>query len=330
MNTRHVFPLFLFLFLVPAVGWAAKPTVLIIESYHQGYAWDRDYVQGIHEILAKQCQLSRFEMDTKRLPKARHPAQADLAWAQYQALQPTLVILGDDNAIQYLGPRFAQTDTPVVYLGLNRNPNAYQIHHARNITGVLERPLFKRSVTLIRHVLRPAPKKILILFDSGTTSQAAKTETFGGRARITVSGSLVEVKLIGDWATWRKTVTEAKQNGYDAMIIGLYHTLVDASGHHVAADEVMAWTSRHATVPPFGFWDFAVGRDKTIGGLVLDGRSEGRRAGELAKQILAGKPPAEISQRVTGYGSLTFSHAQLAKHRIDLPSKLAAITRFVE
>lgn len=38
-------------------------------------------------------------MDTKRLPLKQQPQRADEAWALYQKLDPALVILGDDAAM---------------------------------------------------------------------------------------------------------------------------------------------------------------------------------------------------------------------------------------
>ena len=104
---------------------AAPKTILAIESYHSDNAWDASYLEGLQETFGKDYTLVSFEMDTKRQPKSLYQKQADLAWLKYQELKPDLVILGDDNAMKFLGPKFIMTETPVVFLGINQNPRDY-------------------------------------------------------------------------------------------------------------------------------------------------------------------------------------------------------------
>ncbi len=70
----------------------------------------------------------------------------------------------------------------------------------------------------------------------------------------------------------------AKKEGYGAIILGLYHTLVDDRGRHVDDEQVARWTSKHSPVPVFGFWDFSVGKGLAMGGLTLDSEPQGREA----------------------------------------------------
>ena len=112
-------------------------------------------------------------MDTKRQSKSAYSKKADQAWAKIQQTQPQLVVLGDDNALKFLGPKLLDGNIPVVYLGINNNPNDY-VPAGHNLTGVLERPLFDFNFDLIGKLVRPQPKKILVLFDHGTTSRSSR------------------------------------------------------------------------------------------------------------------------------------------------------------
>ena len=80
--------------------WATK--VLLIESYHSEYPWDASYVEGLTETFSPEVELITYQMDTKRLPVEQHQSQAEKAFAFYQQHQPEIVILGDDNAMNYL------------------------------------------------------------------------------------------------------------------------------------------------------------------------------------------------------------------------------------
>lgn len=307
---------------------AGERTILVIESYHAEYAWDQSYLDGLTAGLGDGYKIINFQMDTKRQPKSLYQQQADLAWQKYLETKPDLVVLGDDNALKFLGPKFIETPTPVVYLGVNNNPETY-IPSGRNITGVLERPLFDFNISMINKLVVPKPKKILVLFDHGTTSNASVVEAFQGKPRVIMHDTEVTLQMIGNLDIWKQTVSEAKGRGFNAIVVGLYHTLFDKSGN-VAADDVMKWTSENTPLPLFGFWDFSVGGDKTIGGFVLSGKEQGKAAAEMAKKILNGSAPQTIPPVVGKEGAFVFNRKQLDRFGIILPAEIAKATSWVE
>lgn len=285
--------------------------ILVVESYHQEYSWDASYKKALIESLGDKYSLEFFQMDTKRLPASVHQTQADKAWQLYKSKRPRLVILGDDNALKYLGPRLAAEAVPVVYLGINNNPRSYFETAPHNFTGVLERPLFKRSIASLAKIIKPRPKKVLVLFDAGTTAKAAVNEAFDGDIGINVFGVDAKLRLIKSWVEWKVQVSKARQHGYDAIIMGLYHTITDLDGNNVPADQVMSWTVENSKIPLFAFWDFSVGKGKTAGGLVLSGEEQGRLAGSIAGQILTGAEPSKIYTKTAEQGRYLFSKSML-------------------
>ncbi len=307
----------------------AEKTIYVIESYHAEYPWDASYKKGLEETLGGKYKLIYFEMDTKRLPKDQHQKMADLAWKKYSEIKPALVVVGDDTGLKLLGPRFAETNTPVVYLGINNNPRNYFTTLPANITGVLERPLLKRSIVNIKKLI-PNLKKVLVLFDSDITAQITKKEVFEDKDNLDINGIAVEIKLIGDYQTWQNTVLSSKGK-YDACVVGLYQSIKDAEGTPVNAEDVITWTSKNTPIPPFAFWDFAVGADKTIGGLVLFGKEMGVLTSDLVIQILEkGKSPMELNPVVNDQGILVFSKSQVAKWTIKLPENMTSTATFVD
>lgn len=314
---------------VASSSFAAQKTILVIESYHAENSWDASYLEGLRENLSSDIKLVNFEMNTKRLPKDQHQKQADQAWRKYEEINPDLVILGDDNALKFLGPKFLETKTPVVYLGINRDPRDY-IELGKNITGVLERPIFTLAIGSISEIIQPKPDKILVLFDDGTTSQASVAEAFQGKTSLEIAKTKVDLELIGNFETWKKVVSSAKEMGYDAIVVGLYHTLVGRDGKNISADDVMAWTSANSSVPPFGFWDFSVGKGKTIGGFVLYGKEQGKTAAGMATRILKGTEPKAIRPVIGDKGKFLFSKSELAKHQLILPSRIASAAHLIK
>jgi len=300
---------------------AEENKVLIIESYHATFPWDASYLEGITEILSKGHTLNTFEMDTKRLPADQFQKQADAAWAVYQKDQPNLVIIGDDNALKFLGPQFAKTQTPVVYLGINNNPRAYGVANLPNFTGVLERPLIKRSMQQISSII--PMKNVLVVFDDSTTAQVVKSEIFRSKEKLALGSIQIDLKLIGQFDAIKTLIEQEKNNKtYDAVFIGLYHTVKNSDQSRVPANDVLEWVAQHSPVPLFAFWDFSVGNNKAAGGYVLFGKEQGLMAGELALKML-GKSKDEVIPPALGKkGRYLFSKGQLSKWNIKLPENI--------
>ncbi|HAT29471.1 MAG TPA: sugar ABC transporter [Janthinobacterium sp.] len=312
--------------LLPSPSHAAHgkldDVILVVESYNAEMPWDISYKEALQEGLGARYRLEYVQMDTKRLPKAQHAAMADKAWARYLALRPVLVVLGDDAALSLLGPRLGATTTPVVYLGINNNPRAYfDGALVKNITGVLERPVLKRNIALVKKLL-PHTRSALVLFDTDITSQVVLRETFGGQRVQIIDGIRVEFRLIDNWEEWQSAVLGARAE-HDVLFVGLYQALHDRAGKSVnLSDEVVRWTSEHTPIPPFCFWDWAVGANKAIGGLVLHGKEQGRAATEIALKILSGTSPSTIYPVTADRGRFLYSRKQLQRYHITLPPDL--------
>jgi ABC-type uncharacterized transport system substrate-binding protein len=309
---------------------AQSPTILLIESYSADFEWDAGYRAALQAKLEPACQLVSFELDTKRVPTERQAAMADQAWATYLKLKPALVILGDDAALSMLAARLAVTSTPVVYLGINNNPRAYfDPAKVRNITGVLERPLVKRNVALLRKIL-PAARRVLFLFDTGMTSTVIYHEIFQRTPRQQIEGLEVDVKLVEGWRAWQDEIMAAQRNGYNAIYLGSYQAVRDDGTAPPSSNNMLRWSSAHAQVPLFSLWDFVVGADKAVGGLVLEGREQGMAAADIALRILGGAAPGSIYPVTAQRGRFVFSRTQLARHHITLPADIAAQSRLLD
>ncbi len=74
--------------------------ILVIESYHAQYPWDIEYKKALVDTLGTEHSFSYFEMDTKRLAKSLHQQRAELAWQEYIAIKPYIVVLCEDNGFR--------------------------------------------------------------------------------------------------------------------------------------------------------------------------------------------------------------------------------------
>lgn len=309
-------------------AYAAK--IVVIESYHQGYLWDKQYYRAILDNLTPQHEVSYFEMDTKRIPKSQHAERADRAWQFIEQQKPQLVILADDNAVNFLHQRLDISQIPVVYLGINMNPREYHLNEHKLFTGVLERPLFKRSLILIQRLLPQSKhRKILVMFDQGNTSKLA-ADYISKQQSSMLSDIEVNIVQLNRLEEWQQQVLSSKEQGYNAIVVALYQTIRDADNQSVDAEQLLKWIAENTPVPNFGFWGFSVSADGNIGGYVLDGYHHGTIAAKMAAKILAGEKPENIFPATDDLGRFMFSRRGIEKWQINLPKEIEKQTLWVD
>ena len=116
----------------------AKKRIFVISSYHKEYLWSQSTQRGLtasllkHRYLDTQEQAERFTredfvestkavlkkewMDTKRRDGRAHIAKAtQRIMKSLREFKPDLVMLGDDNATNYIGNQLLDTATPAVF-----------------------------------------------------------------------------------------------------------------------------------------------------------------------------------------------------------------------
>ena len=307
---------------------ATAATIMVVDSYADDFAWVRNYQRGLREVL-RQHQLVSIALDTKKNPPSAFAAVADRAFERIRSERPALVILADDNATRLLGKRVADLGLPLVYLGVNGNPRTYDLPLSRQVTGVLERPLFRRAILSLRDFMMPAPKRVLVLFDDSETSNRILSDELSPQRLLHLPGMAVDVIQCHSFNCWQQAVSEAPGRGYQALMVGLYQTLRREDDQPVLDDDVARWTYSNSALPAFALWDFSVGSDKLIGGLVMSGREQGREAGKRALMLLSGFDVASLPS-TPAQGQLLFSRAALARWQVQLPARISLHASFVD
>ncbi|MDP2562052.1 ABC transporter substrate-binding protein [Psychrobium sp. 1_MG-2023] len=306
--------LLLVLFVISFNTYAAK--VLLIHSYHLEYPWVQEYRNGFLAAI-DDVSLVEYEMDTKRKPAHQFPQIANDAWAFIQENNPSIVVLADDNALKLLGPRLIEQKIPIAFLGINSNPRAY-IPLTGQVTGVLERPLMKRSVTMLKKLI-PDLKDVKVMMDNTVTSHAILETSFENRLMQKISGINIQTVLVSTYKQWQVEVRNSAQQGYQAIIIANYAGL-KTHERTIPLNEASEWTSKFSHIPVFAFWSYSIGQDKAIGGLIISGLEQGKSAAKKVNLYLRTGEMARITtpQR----GTLKFSQHELTRWGLKPPKEI--------
>lgn len=262
--------------------------IMVVYSYHPGYEWQAEEDSGLMDVFGKyRFIVERFDLDTKR--------NTDPVWAEqitHEALmkieefQPDVILVCDDNACKMIATRFIGSETPVVFCGMNADPQEYGLP-AANITGVVEREFWKESIAFIKELV-PDIQKVVIMLDSSITAR----KSAGRISKLDLADS-IDVFLTNDYNRWKGKVLGIQDSSY---AIGMFvHATLTDSAHigSVDQDEVLAWTLANSRLPEFGIMDFTV-RNGALCGYCESGYGQGKLAAEMAVRILEGESPGEI------------------------------------
>jgi ABC-type uncharacterized transport system substrate-binding protein len=312
--------------------------VFILHSYHKEMAWLKDVNKGILSGFQEErfrpgrnIQLEYFYMDTKRKSDPDYMVNiGKKAIARIAEWKPHVVIASDDNAQEFVLKKLKDSPYPCVFLGVNADPMVYgyidsQEQPGHNVTGSIERERFGATLGMLRRVTGKPITKLAVICDDGATGRPILDRIKAAAPKLGVQ--IVASDHIGDFNRWKAFVKDV-QTKADALLVVLYHTVKDANGKSVPADDVLNWTVQNNRLPDAGFWDWAV-----EGGLLcseaISGYQQGYYAATVASYILLGQSPAEFPIQRPRFGSPTINVARAKMLGIEVsPDLLRSSTVF--
>lgn len=295
--------------------------ILHIMSYHATWQWNMEQLAGFKAAFdGVDVQYRIVELDTKRNDNPEAIAvPVQQAKGLVASWQPDLIYTNDDNAQSYFSKDFINSEIPIVFSGVNRDPSEYDFIGAANITGILEQEHFVATVKLLQQ-LKPGIRKIAVLVDSDPTWK-------GVMARMRFNQRELPEIEISDWVLarsyreYQQNVLKLQQQVDALAILGVFN-LKDEQGNNVDYETVLRWTTEHSQLPDFSFWQSRIERG-TLCAVKVSGFEQGLQAGQLARRILLdNQPPSSLAIRTSIQGRPAISLARARKLGLKVDAEL--------
>ncbi|MCX4029391.1 hypothetical protein H0A36_03030 [Endozoicomonas sp. SM1973] len=302
---------------------AGPKDLLIIHSYSRAESnkWVSEQSQGIRSGFANSDYIfHELEMGTKKLPVDQFEAKATEILEQTKTIDPSLIFITDDNALKLMVPKLGKK-IPIVFMGVNANIRLDYpwLLEYPNVTGILERPLIKRTIFLMKESLNLKPKKVLLLLGINQTGKAFLKIELNNQKKFKLVSFEVDVKTSGEVEQWKKWIKSSKSDGYDFILATTFLGLTTVEGVKENTEELVKWMSANSSVPVFTVHTDVIGHDKLVGGMVLYGVLFGEAAAKIAHEILDDKKkPKGIPYKTLTQGQLIFSKQQLKKWNLSV------------
>ena len=305
---------------------ASSANILVLLSYHASHSWTVDILDGIKEQFAISGKTIDFHiefMDTKRNhPEIMFPQLEQLYRTKYKNNHFDLIILADNNALNFLLPRRTALfpKVPIVFCGIN-NFTPDLIKDFDNITGIEESSDFSGTIELALK-LQPKTKHIAVVCDHTETGIAHIKET-----QKIYPNFEKDIKFIELFNQSEDELKDSLRKLPPNSIVFLLSFYRDRNDKHFPIQEQAEFITTAASIPVYTAWDISLGFG-VLGGVMTNGRSQGENAAQLAIRILDGESPEQIPVVSKSPNVPTLDYA-VAKH-FNIPiTELPAKTIFI-
>lgn len=309
-----------FIFMLCSLTLFAGKTVLVLQSYHEGYGWVDDINQGIKDTIPSDvAELKFFFMDTKRKSSDEwKKSVSEEAKKLIDTMKPDVVIAGDDNAQAFVVKDYVnKADSPqFVFCGVNAEPDKYGFP-ADNVTGVLERPHFGQAFGLMNQI-NPEIKKVAILTEDTATGNSIMEWSVSHKG----DADVVASDAVGELSVWKEKV-KSYQDTADVICIQVNQTIKE-DGDPVSGTDLMKWTMANTKIPIFGIYAFVV-EDGAVCAIAEAGHEHGRLASEMTLQILNGKKAGDIPIVIPDKGDILFNVKAAEQFNLNISYDLLSI-----
>ncbi|QDF27887.1 sensor histidine kinase [Halarcobacter anaerophilus] len=278
----------LFLFILLFTINLSASSILILNSYHKGYEWSDNIINGMENFFYKKRDLdiNILYMDSKRVTsKEYYESLEKLYKVQLKNRKYDLIIAVDRFAYDFILKNYYEffTTEPILAVGIENfsYEKAEKYGVANRVSALLEKRDLQGNVDIIRTIF-PSIKKLYIINDKSLN--ALHTEPLIYNLIDNFNGSFDLIYLKEDNLENLKKKFSEKEESSAALFIRFYKN----KNGELNKNQEIADFIKNAKIPIFVTDSIFIKRGAT-GGKVIDLNRFGQTSGQMALDILSKK-----------------------------------------
>ncbi len=313
--------LFSFLF-VSFVFANSSKDILLLHSYHKGYAWSDNISKTLEQEFSKysNIELNTVYMDTKRVSNPTYYNKlASLYEEQFKNRHFDLIIASDNNAFDFINKYHKKifNNTPVLFCGINNfNIEEYKKKDIRRYSsGIIEEIDLEKNFKLISKI-QSKMQNLLIINDKSKTGLAIKKDL---QPIIQKYSKKFNIRYIDNMDLKQIREEIKKLNKNDAILFVLLTK--DKTSRYFTYKESIQEVKKVSSVPIYGLWDFYLNYGM-IGGLVTSSSGQAKAVFKMALEVLDGKNIKDIPILLESPNLYIFDYDEVKRFKVDLDKYL--------
>lgn len=263
----------------PLTGTPTK-NILLLNSYHQGFAWTDSLTSGINEILSKSHDVNLFieSLNSKKFGQSVFEIEKEYLRNKYASVPFDGIIVTDNDALDFsiMFDDELFPGIPVVFAGIS-NPEEYPLKNSRYY-GFKETGTSDNVLEFVKTVL-PESKCLLIISDLTTTGLIYRREFLKQAAEIE------NYKVLFPNVINLDSIYKMVETGKDFDAVYCVGINMDDNGKIIDFDRVITEICLRSAVPVFSNTPVSVGSG-IVGGLFQSGILQGRKSAALLLKLL--------------------------------------------
>jgi|GEM_PF-2294695 len=289
--------------------------VLVLHSYNAGYYWTDNIMEAVRSVFDESglnVEMYVEHMDTKRnKPESIFPLLEGLYREKYQGRRFDVIILSDDNALNFLLERGDRLfpGVPVVFCGIN-NLEGPLIAGQKDLTGIVEDYDLKGTIELILRV-HPEVGHIAVITDMVPTGKTHLRNFRGIATRFKKEVAFIELTEL----TAHELSEAVLDLPRDTALLNLSFYR-DPTGATFTIEESMALLEKSG-LPVYSCWDAYMEAGVT-GGIITSGYAHGAHAAQMALRILSGESAGSIPILRKSPNRPMFNYDQIERFGISM------------
>jgi ABC-type uncharacterized transport system substrate-binding protein len=306
------------LFVMPSLVLGAKSkNILILNSYHKGFEWTDAQVTAAEQVLLekfKGIELYVEYMDTKRIYTAEYIEHlVHVFKLKYKNVKFDVIITTDDNALKFVIKYHEElfAEAPVSFCGVNDYQES-MFAGKKGFTGLVEVLDIKPTIDLALK-LHPGTRSIVVVIDNTTTGIGIRKDI----AAVARQYEHLKFEYLKGEDLSNEDLFERLRKLPHNSIALLATWFSDKNNVYLPTNEFGLLISSNTTVPVYGIVEGYLGYG-IVGGKLLNSRTHGKTAAEIALRILDGESPSDIPVNIKSTNPYMFDYQQLDRWRISL------------
>jgi len=264
----------------------SEENVLILNSYHKGFDWTDDQVNGIEERLRTSDKMPTIYteyIDWKRYPTNDNLVRFhELIRSKYKDVHIDVVIATDDSALSFAidNRKEILDDAPIIFSGINQ-VGIDNIKNLSHITGVVEEIDPTETIEMALEI-SPSLKNVYVVFDNSESGLSTGKMVIDKLLSLNLGLQIYPLNRLSN----EEIMAKASRLSPDSIILmTTYYS--DSTGRITEFDRFSSDLSLNSSVPVYHIYDFGLNHG-AFGGSMISGKNQGQAAAEMALQVLQG------------------------------------------